>query len=118
MKLSEAIKAGAAITKPAYGKLFRNRGKSACALGAAIIGVIGLKRAIAMDWKSLADLFPDLLKSCPPEIYANVEELTTDALKLVFYNEDDTVHGAIKVLNDDYRLPRETIADWLEEVGL
>lgn len=106
LKVSEALRLGAMVSKQMKGSL---KGKIhgevyACAVGAAGIG-FGWKRGFYTKFEKLT--LDDVNYSCPVDDLArHAPGYHRGSLK------DVVIH-----MNDVHRLPREWIADWLESVG-
>ena len=99
MKLSEAIRAGAALRPQAHGEYvinYWNGPSRTCAIGAAYEGITG--KLPDPDWA-------DDLNRVRKTIYK-----ATGA--------DDVLLNTVIQLNDDQYQTREQIADWLEAQGL
>ena len=100
MKISEAIRKGAAISLPLEGELTKRDSQNnlyACALGAAHIGSGGN---------------PDLSGSAIYPLLRHAWPILTDVRI-----GDMDLESAIWVKNDDEHQTREHIATWLEEQG-
>lgn len=118
MKLSTAIRKGAKMTTPFRGVMFKTDSTthdiSACALGAALIGVkgkgiLGKKSPRPGTWSELLrGIFPELTEQPPGAWYATADH---QAMGWPLFRE-------IVYLNDLVRLTREEIADRLEAIGL
>lgn len=104
MKLSEAIRLGATISKQICGQLMDSEGNT-CAIGSALVAC-GAKEMMA---RRAYVLFPLLAQRVPiPNVitgrYADVRNLNAD------------VYSIITHLNDVFGWTREQIADWVETV--
>lgn len=97
MKLSEAIRLGSKGTAQIYGRFYDEIGNS-CALGAALKSY-GLKVSDVSEW-SMRPMFKRMT-TCPEGC----------GVKLDLYSQ--IVH-----LNDDHRITREAISEWLEKEGI
>lgn len=110
MKLSEAIREGAKVTK--YGKyefFFEEGGKKfACAVGAAFVGLKGIdeawKHGGAYIYMTLKTNFPELICSVPVAL----EKIHTQC---------STLYSWILSASDS-GMPREIIADLLASQGM
>lgn len=108
MLLEEAIRAGSAVTLQAYGTPYSVDGDevSTCALGAALVGACNANEVVWNDCtRKLFALFPELRLT----VWGNDNKPFRIALSALVVS-----------LNDDYRVSREDIADfiaWLREGG-
>lgn len=103
MKLSDAIRRGAALRPQGFGDYFDDRGS--CALGAAIEAITG---NLIFDDDLWFD-FPELeciRVACPADQQGFCPVGTTN-LEII-----------ITHLNDGHRWPREAIADWLDSISV
>ena len=98
LKLSEALRLGAMTTEQTFGVMERN-GRY-CAVG-TILHAMGLP----LDWK--------LLRGCGPS-----EGLFQQNCLSCGHHSQAFLIDLIVHLNDFHRLPREEIADLLEQAGL
>lgn len=106
LPLSEAIRLGSLLTRPANGKYWaaNQYGKYACALGAATDAYGGPHDS---NWITNKFEIPYFL-GCP--VSDKIGKCQTPSI-----NYDLT--GLVIHLNDDHILPREWIADFLESIG-
>ena len=125
MKLSEAIRKGAKLRPQTVGHYFSlNFGEPcSCALGAAYEAVTGFpgfpitfhgiaKQSVNTVTKQLEKYFPVMTKddyNCCP--------LEDDWCEYSFADGDTTLNRVIAHFNDDHKMSREQIADWLEKEG-
>lgn len=108
MLLEEAIRAGSAVTLQAYGTPYSVDGDEvrACALGAAMIGSYGAESVI---WPRFGAQLHDTF----PELGLSVHGVADNPYCI-------SLSWLVVYLNDDYRVSREDIADfiaWLREGG-
>lgn len=109
MKLSEAIKEGAKLTKPQIGRFayLGHDGLRCCALGAAVYYLEG--EVMPIDDRRIV---MNILKSNHIDVEQWVEHperVNHDLTPLKF---------VVQELNDSCNWTREQIADWLEGLGL
>ena len=113
MKLSEAILKGSEMVLPNRGELielgYEDEILSACALGAALVGTLGIQATIEAynadsEDNQLTQLYPVLRQPPPPQL--------PDARSHLI------LHGWVVHNNDELGLSREEIAEKLREVGL
>jgi len=101
MKLSEAIRAGAALAPQVKGVFSLDGGT--CALGAAYQAIHGEPPLLKMT-------VPDLTRYLGVDMFQRVDCPVSHYSKHLF--------DAVIDLNDDFNWSRERIADWLETLGL
>lgn len=105
MKLSEAIRIGAAMAPQHFGN-FINKDGATCALGAAL-------QAIGRSGHVYSELWH------PNGSFTKTLNETDKALCPVCHKkrlEDNNWHSVISHLNDTHRWSREAIADWVESI--
>lgn len=111
MLLSDAIRAGCAISRQVFGMLSDGNGGT-CAIGA------GLEGFGAQFIKGVKRLFVDNLSDLIPQ-YARYNTSNLSGTTMVLCPECDDVKdclmGRAMHLNDYHVWSREAIADWLEE---
>lgn len=117
MKLSEAMRKGAAVSPPAKGLYFRVLTEHpdvicSCALGAAAIGAFDLDPSLDSGWT---------LRQCSQaerQLFETYYILFTDNVAAPVSDlDEDSLHTIIAKLNDEYNWTREQIADWLQSIG-
>lgn len=126
MRLSEAIRKGCLeVPEQAFREYFNNDGSASCALGAAVVGVMGKQGAFEYDAKNdLMDIldkqFP-LLKvkihpKCPVD-FCRHKSPGSPVLGQLYIPEGESqsdVYDLVNHLNDAHEWERERIADYVE----
>jgi hypothetical protein len=125
VKLSEAIRAGAKLTRPNKSSWFGEKPEgviSACALGAACYSVGGEKALSIQDFDDAAQYFPEIHARIRVDAQL-VPEMAVIAAACglpgdeEFINQERTLGSLIVALNDMAFTRRERIADIVEALG-
>jgi hypothetical protein len=112
MKLSDAIRIGAAKRPQAFGNYISKEPGGAvctCALGAAYEGITGTLPPFGLTLSALGDTFRAL---------AGIDLETEVAPPDGNFNYAVGLDSAVITLNDGAHWSREQIADWLQGIGL
>jgi hypothetical protein len=114
MKLSEAMRKGAAKSTPGQGQLVDKNG-ACCALGAVAKGTFPRK------FMAYAEFVNDTAyRGCsPPPFFRMFSLLQKKYPELIEHTVDGNIlWDVIVTMNDCEKRSREEIADWLESLGM
>lgn len=121
-RLSEAIRLGAAVTRPAkFNWIQKLQGGlaspvyTACAMGAAYIGTFAITEDIERGLNAAARTGVGTLKAALRETYPVLLKEAKHP-EMMLGRNTWTVQDIIVSLNDSYHWTREQIADWVETI--
>lgn len=132
ISLSEAIRLGAAITKPGKGRLMSSDEREACALGGAVIAVPGLFREATeeeLEWVRTNPEFYHPERGVGLHAGRVLVPATAELVTLVVMvcrcparrvdggdhcSHVDQLYRMVPHLNDDHGWTKDQIADWVE----
>lgn len=121
MKLSEAIRLGAMMTKQCYGPYSEDRSVFVTRLMGQVIGERVACATCAMGGALLAVGQEDRLRRCTDDVHPEevFPVLSVCAPSPAYHTRpvgDGSVFSVIVDLNDEHQWSRERIADWVETV--